>query len=45
MDVADLERKISPRTAAVYFESPSYLGLIEANGAEIAALARATARS
>ena len=40
IDVADLERKISPRTAAVYFENPSFLGMIEANGAEIAALAR-----
>lgn len=40
MDVADLERKISPRTAAVYFENPSFLGMIEANGAKIAALAR-----
>lgn len=40
MDVADLERKISPRTAAVYFENPSFLGMIETKGAKIAALAR-----
>jgi glycine dehydrogenase subunit 1 len=41
MDLADLRRKISQRTAAVYFENPSYLGMIEINGAEIAALAKA----
>ena len=31
--------KLSTRTAAVYVESPSYLGVIEAEGAEIARLA------
>lgn len=41
LDLADLQKKLSARTAAVYFESPSYLGLIEANGAEIARLAHA----
>jgi len=41
LDLADLKRKLSARTAAVYLECPSYLGAIEPNGAEIAALARA----
>lgn len=40
LDLGDLEAKISDRTAAVYFDVPSYAGLIEAQGAEIAALAR-----
>jgi glycine dehydrogenase subunit 1 len=40
LDLADLEAKISHRTAAVYFESPAYLGGIEARGEEIAAIAR-----
>jgi glycine dehydrogenase subunit 1 len=39
LDLADLERKLSDRTAAVYFESPSYLGVIEADAAEIVRLA------
>ena len=30
LDLADLERKLSNGTAAVYVESPSYLGVIEA---------------
>lgn len=38
-DLADLERRLSARTAAVYVESPSYLGVIEAEGARIAELA------
>ena len=41
MDLADLKSKLSDRTAAVYFENPAYLGLIEPQGAEIARLARA----
>jgi glycine cleavage system P protein (glycine dehydrogenase) subunit 1 len=41
VDLADLERRLSPRTAAVLFESPSFLGGIEVHAAEIAALARA----
>jgi glycine dehydrogenase subunit 1 len=40
IDLVDFGRKLSGRTAAVYFESPSYLGLIEENGAEIARLAK-----
>ena len=39
MDLEDLKRKISDKTAAVYFENPSYLGFIEEQGSEITALA------
>ncbi|MGD9511562.1 MAG: aminomethyl-transferring glycine dehydrogenase, partial [Geminicoccaceae bacterium] len=39
LDLADLERRLSRRTAAVYVESPSYLGVIEAEGARMAELA------
>jgi glycine dehydrogenase subunit 1 len=41
LDLRDLEGKISERTAAVYFENPSYLGAIETAGMSIAARARA----
>lgn len=41
IDLADLRANLSVRTAAVYFESPGYLGTVEAQGAEIARLARA----
>src|SRR5882672_6214415 len=41
LDLADLEARISSRTAAVYFETPSYFGIIEGRGNAIAALARA----
>jgi glycine dehydrogenase subunit 1 len=41
LDLADLRAKLSRRTAAVYLETPSYLGVIEARVSEIAALARA----
>ncbi len=41
IDPADIERKLSSRTCAVYVETPSYLGLIETGAAEIARLARA----
>jgi glycine dehydrogenase subunit 1 len=41
LDLNDLKKKLSSRTAAVYFETPSYLGLIEANGSKIADLAHA----
>jgi len=41
LDLDDLRRKLSDDTAAVYFENPSYLGFIETQGAEIAALAHA----
>jgi glycine dehydrogenase subunit 1 len=40
LDLADLEHKLSYSTAAVYFENPAYLGLIESQAAEIARLAR-----
>ncbi len=39
VDLADLRSKISERTAAVYFENPSYLGFIETQAAEIAKIA------
>jgi glycine dehydrogenase subunit 1 len=41
VDAADLARKLSSATAAVYLENPSYLGLVEAGAPEIARLARA----
>ena len=41
LDLDDLRAKLSPRTAAVLFENPAYFGTLEANAAEIAALARA----
>jgi glycine dehydrogenase subunit 1 len=40
IDLKDLKAKVGKATAAVYIESPSYLGLIEEHGAEIAAIAR-----
>jgi glycine dehydrogenase subunit 1 len=39
VDFSALEKAISKRTAAVYFENPSYLGMIPVRGAEIADLA------
>jgi glycine dehydrogenase subunit 1 len=41
VDVEHLRAGLSDRTAAVYLETPSYLGAIEADGEEIAAMARA----
>jgi glycine dehydrogenase subunit 1 len=40
LDLDDLCAKLTPATAAVLFENPGFLGTIEANAAEIAALAR-----
>jgi glycine dehydrogenase subunit 1 len=40
LNLDDLRAKLSPRTAAVLFENPAFLGAIEANAAEIAGLAR-----
>ena len=40
IDLADLKAKLSSDFAAIYFENPSYLGQIEVQAAEIAALAR-----
>jgi glycine dehydrogenase subunit 1 len=39
VDFSALEKAISNETAAVYFETPSYLGLIPSRGAEIGKLA------
>ena len=41
IDLADLARKISAKTTAVYFEIPSYLGVIDDQAEAIAALAKA----
>lgn len=41
IDLADLNAKISAATAAVYVESPGYLGLLERHVEKIAAVARA----
>jgi len=39
LDLDDLRSKISEKTAAVYFENPSYLGFIETQGREIVDIA------
>jgi len=39
VDLGDLSRKLSSNTAGVYFENPSYLGVIESQGDEISAAA------
>ncbi len=39
LDLNFLKAKISSKTAAVYFENPSYLGFIEAHGDEISKIA------
>jgi len=39
VDVDDLRAKVNESHAAVYWESPGYLGTIEANGAEIVKIA------
>ncbi len=41
IDLADLTRKISKKTTAIYFEVPSYLGIIDDQAREIVALAHA----
>ncbi|MFH1574824.1 MAG: aminomethyl-transferring glycine dehydrogenase subunit GcvPA, partial [Acidobacteriota bacterium] len=41
IDLQVLQAGISPDTAAVYFENPSYLGMVETRGEEAAALAHA----
>ncbi len=41
IDMDDLRAAVTDRTAAVYFEVPSYLGVIEHQAEEIAAIARA----
>jgi glycine dehydrogenase subunit 1 len=40
LDLADLDAKLSRATAALYVETPNYLGMIEADVAAAAALAR-----
>ncbi len=40
LDLADLDAKLDRETAAVYFENPSYLGVIEDQAAAVCALAR-----
>jgi glycine dehydrogenase subunit 1 len=39
LDLKDLKKKISERTAAVYIENPAYLGFIETEGGEIGKIA------
>lgn len=39
LDLASLRTVISSGTAAIYFENPSYLGVVEAQGQEISSLA------
>ncbi len=39
LDLDALKAQLSPETAAVYFENPSYLGFVETRGDEIAELA------
>ena len=41
MDLADLAAKLTEKTAAVYFENPSYLGCLETEGERIAELVHA----
>jgi glycine dehydrogenase subunit 1 len=41
IDLADLDARLGPDVAAVYFENPAYLGMIETGGAAIARAARA----
>ncbi|MDQ7793257.1 MAG: aminomethyl-transferring glycine dehydrogenase subunit GcvPA [bacterium] len=41
LDLDDLRRKLSSRTACVYLENPTYLGLIEHRGATVAEMAHA----
>jgi glycine dehydrogenase subunit 1 len=39
LDLDDLKKKISEKTAAVFFENPSFLGFIEEHGQEISDIA------
>ena len=41
MDLADLKAKLSDKTGVVYFENPTYMGVLEVQGKEIADLAHA----
>jgi glycine dehydrogenase subunit 1 len=42
LDLTDLQNKISEKTAAVYFENPSFLGFIEQNGQRISEIVHAS---
>jgi glycine dehydrogenase subunit 1 len=42
MDLEDLKEKLTEDVAALYFENPSYLGFIEAQGTEISNLLKET---
>lgn len=42
MDLEDLKEKLTEEVAALYFENPSYLGFIEAQGTEISNLLKET---
>jgi glycine dehydrogenase subunit 1 len=39
LDLNDLKRKISSKTAGIYFENPSYLGVIESDSSEVSEIA------
>jgi glycine dehydrogenase subunit 1 len=39
MNLEDLENKVSEKTAAIYFENPSFLGFVETRGEEISKIA------
>jgi glycine dehydrogenase subunit 1 len=41
VDLADLQRRLGPRTAAVYLENPDFFGMFEERAAEVAQLAHA----
>ena len=41
IDVNELKEKISSKTAAIYFENPSFFGCIENNGLEVSEIAHA----
>ena len=41
LDLKDVKRKLTRTTAAIYFDNPAYLGVIETQGEEIARLAHA----
>lgn len=40
IDLKDLKSKLSAKTAAIYFENPGFLGIIETQGVEIGRMAR-----
>jgi glycine dehydrogenase subunit 1 len=42
LNLEDLKKNISPQTAAVYFENPSFLGVVETHGAQISEIAHSS---